>query len=302
MKNELKVIRKLNMFKVLITATIAFVLLVLIIIVSYKNVIKGRLKREANKYASIIYQKSQNEIAEENEKKQREEELFSKRYSKLNEEDFEKVSKIYSHSEPKRVFLTFDDGPSKAVTPYILDLLKKENVKANFFLLGSRVEENPKLVKREFDEGHFIGNHGYTHKYSSIYSSVDSVFDEYNRTNDLIKKAVGNDKVESLIFRFPGGLVGGPYNDLKMEAAAKLKENGIANVDWNALTSDADNAKTKEAIMKSFYKTIENETSIVLLMHDAPDKILTYETLPDIIKYLKDNGYEFKTMYDMLER
>ncbi len=136
----------------------------------------------------------------------------------------------------------------------------------------------------------------------SIYSSVDSVFDEYNRTNDLIKKAVGNDKFESLIFRFPGGLVGGPYNDLKMEAAAKLKENGIANVDWNALTSDADNAKTKEAIMESFYKTIENETSIVLLMHDAPDKILTYETLPDIIKYLKDNGYEFKTMYDMLER
>ena len=57
--------------------------------------------------------------------------------------------------------MTFDDGPSQTVTPVILDTLKKENVKVTFFLLGSRVELNPDIVKREYEEGHYIANHGY---------------------------------------------------------------------------------------------------------------------------------------------
>ena len=212
------------------------------------------------------------------------------------------MKKIYGHSNQKRIFLTFDDGPTKSVTPYILDLLKQENVKANFFVLGMRVDQNPDLVKREFDEGHFIGNHSYSHKYSKIYESIDSLFDEYNRTNNAIKNAVQNDKYNSIVFRFPGGLAGGKYNDLKHESAQKLKEQGIANVDWNALTKDAEGAKTKEDLMNNFIETIQNKTSVVLLMHDAADKILTYEVLPDIIRYCKENGYEFQTMFDAIGR
>lgn len=68
------------------------------------------------------------------------------------------------------------------------------------------------------------------------------------------------------------------------------------------MTNDADGAKTEEQIMDSFYKTIKNETSVVLLMHDSADKILTYGTLPNIIKYFKDNGYKFETIYDLLDR
>ena len=82
----------------------------------------------------------------------------------------------------------------------------------------------------------------------------------------------------------------------------KLNENGIGNVDWNALTNDADGAKTKDAIMENFYKTVKDKTSVVLLMHDAADKILTYETLPEIIKYFKENGYQFQTMFDAVGR
>lgn len=293
--------KKINKIHVMIT-TMGIILVVLFITVMCKIININIIKMADNKYAEEILKRKNDEenqkIKEEEEKKQR----IEKQFGPLNQEEIEKVNKIYRHSELKRVFLTFDDGPTKQVTPYILDLLKQENIKASFFVLGTRVESNPALVKREYEEGHFIGNHGYTHKYSSIYSSIDSVMNEYNITNEAIKKAVGNDKFNSLVFRFPGGSVGGTYNDLKKEAERQLEEKGIGSVDWNALTNDAAGARTKEKILKNFYDTIQGKTSIVLLMHDAADKILTYETLPEIISYLKENGYEFKTMYDAIGR
>lgn len=293
--------KKINKIHVMIT-TMGIILVVLFITVMCKIININIIKMADNKYAEEILKRKNDEenqkIKEEEERKQR----IEKQFGPLNQEEIEKVNKIDRHSEPKRVFLTFDDGPTKQVTPYILDLLKQENIKASFFVLGTRVESNPALVKREYEEGHFIGNHGYTHKYSSIYSSIDSVMNEYNITNEAIKKAVGNDKFNSLVFRFPGGSVGGTYNDLKKEAERQLEEKGIGSVDWNALTNDAAGARTKEKILKNFYDTIQGKTSIVLLMHDAADKILTYETLPEIISYLKENGYEFKTMYDAIGR
>lgn len=302
MKNKIIGVRKINITKVMIAATIVFFLLIFSIVVIYKMIIKNKIKNETNKYAEVLYKTEQNQIATEIMDKQLKEEKIKNKYRKLNQEEIEKFDNIYKHSDQKRVFLTFDDGPSRTVTPLILDLLKKENVKGNFFVLGYRVEESPDLLKREYQEGHFIGNHGYSHKYREIYKDVNTVFDEYNKTNELIKKACGNKDYESLVFRFPGGVVGGPYNDLKKEASTKMKEQGIACVDWNALTSDSDGATTKEALMDSFYKTTKDLTSVVLLMHDAPDKILTYEVLPDIIKYFKDNNYKFETMFDVIGR
>lgn len=294
-------IARLNTKRIILVFLILFVVIftLKIFINNYKI---NEMKRADVKFSENLMniqrkeeEEAEKQIKEENEKRE-------KKYEPLNEEELDKVSKIYRHSDVKRVFLTFDDGPTKQVTPYILNLLKNEGIKANFFVIGTKVEENPELVKREYEEGHFIGNHGYSHKYSTIYSSVESVLDEYNKNNDLIRKAIGNEKYNSFIFRFPGGLVGGPYNDLKHEALKKLNENGIGNVDWNALTNDADGARTKEAIMKNFYETVKDKSSVVLLMHDAADKILTYETLPDIIKYFKNNGYEFQTMFDLVGR
>lgn len=286
---------------------IVLVLLILFIVVFTLKMVIENHKLSEMKKADVQYSAELTSIQQkENEEKQKRikeaEEKKERKYAFLNKEELTKISNIYKHSDVKRVFLTFDDGPTKQVTPYILNLLKSENIKANFFVIGTKVEQNPELVKREYEEGHFIGNHGYSHQYSKIYSSVDSVLEEYNKNNNLIRKAIGNEKYNSFIFRFPGGLVGGPYNDLKHEALQKLNENGIGNVDWNALTNDADGAKTKDAIMENFYKTVKDKTSVVLLMHDAADKILTYETLPEIIKYFKENGYQFQTMFDAVGR
>lgn len=212
--------------------------------------------------------------------------------------DVENIYKV----EEKRVFLTFDDGPSKKVTLPILDLLQQENIKATFFVLGSRVELNPDIVKREYEEGHYIANHGYSHTYSKIYSSVDTVFEEYYKTEEVIKNAIGDSEYTSLLFRFPGGSTGGKYKGIKEEAKCRLKENSIAYVDWNALTGDAEGGKKSvEQLVSRFYETIGNKNSIVILMHDAGDKKTTYEALPQIIQTLRDNGYEFKNFYDLIK-
>lgn len=210
------------------------------------------------------------------------------------------VSNIYNGTEGKRVFLTFDDGPSKAVTPHILDILKEHNIKATFFLLGSRVKLNPDLVKREYEEGHYIANHGYSHQYSKIYASSNAVLEEYNKTEKEIQKALGNANYSSYLFRFPGGSIGGAYNQIKKEAKQELKKQQIAYLDWNALTNDAAGANTKEKIMSNLKKTVGNYNNVVILMHDAPDKILTYETLDEVINYLENKGYAFKNMYDLM--
>lgn len=214
----------------------------------------------------------------------------------------EKVKKVYtSTSDAKRVFLTFDDGPSSNVTPLILDVLKQNNIKATFFILGSRVEQNPSIVKRAYEEGHYIANHGYSHVYSAIYQSYEALLDEYNKTELAIRNAIGVSNYSSHLFRFPGGSVGGKYNDLKKQYVQKLPENEIFYVDWNCLSEDATGKRTKEQLVQYIKNTSANKNSVVVLMHDAGDKILTYETLQEVIDYFKENQYSFYNFYDLIE-
>lgn len=216
-----------------------------------------------------------------------------------SEEAKQNLKNIY-HSEAKTVYLTFDDGPSKSVTPLILDLLKNENIPATFFVLGSRVELNPSIVKREYEEGHFIANHGYSHIYSNIYSSKEMVLEEYNKTKDAIQRAIGF-SYDGHLFRFPGGATGGKYHDLKKEAKALLEENQIGFIDWNSLSGDAAGAKTREALIENVKKSAGDKNVVVILMHDAGDKILTYEVLPEIINYFREKGYGFQNFYHIMK-
>lgn len=210
------------------------------------------------------------------------------------------IDNIYNGEEGKRVFLTFDDGPSAEVTPHILDILKEYNIKATFFVIGNRANTYPEIVKRAYDEGHYIGNHGYSHKYSNIYKSVDSIMDEYNKTEEVIRKALGDPDYSSHLFRFPGGSHGGPYEKIKKEARKKLEEDGIAYIDWSALTYDAIGVNKTEEILKNLKETLNGWNNVVLLMHDAPDRKITYESLDEVIEYLKKEGYAFKNIYDII--
>ena len=219
---------------------------------------------------------------------------------KIWEENKNNIKHIYS-SETNRVFLTFDDGPSDNTTE-ILKILQNYGIKANFFVLGTRVEAMPEKVKEIYEQGHFIGNHGYSHVYEAIYSSSQSVLDEYNKTNELIQKALGDYNFKTKLFRFPGGLVGGKYEEIKKQAEQILEQNQILNVDWNALTGDSESTKpTVEKIMYNLQKTAGGKKSVVLLMHDSAAKKITVDTLPQVIEYFKNQGYEFKTFNDVLK-
>ena len=277
------------------------VLLLLLCIFVIRSCIVNKHKNNMNAYPNAVQVASQDfdvQIQAIN-NKEKEETIKNTRITTSQQVD--NILNIYKNTGEKRVFLTFDDGPSKTVTPLILDLLKKENIKATFFLLGSRVEYNPDLVKRAYDEGHYIANHGYSHQYSSIYSSIDSILSEYNKTEQCIQKALGDSNYHSNLFRYPGGSNGGKYNKLKQEAKEVLKQNQIAYLDWNALSNDAAGAKTKEELINNIKSTVGGKSSVVILMHDASDKILTYETLPDVISFLREQGYKFETIYDIIE-
>ena len=224
----------------------------------------------------------------------------------LQENDFDSksfinsIDNIYNGEEGKRVFLTFDDGPTKEVTPYILDILDKYNIKATFFVLGTNVSNNPDILKRAYESGHYIANHGYSHKYSSIYKSVDTVLEEYNKTEQIIKNALENPNYSSHLFRFPGGSHGGEYEKVKKQARKKLKEESIAYMDWSALTYDAIGVDSKEKILENLENTMNGWNNVVVLMHDSADKQITYESLEDVIKYLQGKGYAFKNIYDLI--
>ena len=242
--------------------------------------------------------------AKENNEENQKTEVISEENNK-NEENSNKfidsVENIYNGTDGKRVFLTFDDGPTEEVTPHILDILDKYNIKATFFVLGNRVKANPEIVKRAYEEGHYIANHGYSHKYKNIYKSEDYVLDEYNKTEEAIREAIGDQNYSSNLFRFPGGSHGGPYEKIKKKSRKKLKENGIAYLDWSALTYDAEGADSKEEILNNLKTTMNGWDNVVILMHDAADKEITYETLEDVIKYLQKKGYKFENIYDLME-
>lgn len=226
------------------------------------------------------------------------EQIKSKFVPRENPNAQEEITNIY-YSDEKVAYLTFDDGPSKNITPRVLDILKQENVPATFFVLGSRVDLNPDLLKREYDEGHYIANHGYSHNYSQIYTSKDTVFEEYAKTEESIRVALGNPNYNTHLFRFPGGSSGGRYDGVKGEAKGLLRDYGINYTNWNCLTGDAEGRTTTDSQMECLIQTMEGDGAIIVLMHDASDKSYTAEALPSVIAYLREQGYTFKNFYQI---
>ncbi len=219
---------------------------------------------------------------------------------KYNETTQEKVRNAQTADE-KAIYLTFDDGPSSNITPEILNILKKYNIKATFFVLGKNVDLYPEITKRAYKEGHYIANHGYTHSYSSIYANARNVLKEYERTEQSIQKAIGLSSYNSHLFRFPGGSSGGVYNDVKKVARKILEQHNIAHTNWNCLTGDAAGSNSVDSQLKSLYSTAKGYDSLVVLMHDAAAKKTTAEALPKIIEHYKSLGYTFKTYYDIMK-
>ena len=173
------------------------------------------------------------------------------------------------------VYLTFDDGPNKANTEKILQILKEENIHATFFLTGQNVRLYPDVVKEIYQSGNAIGVHSYTHDYKKIYASPQAYIDELLQTDTLIYNAIG---VRPVISRAPGGTQG-HFTSAFWQA---IQDIGYIEVGWNALTGDADGTgKTAEKEIAN----VKNQMALrpylhshlVILMHDASGHEATVE-------------------------
>lgn len=203
-----------------------------------------------------------------------------------------KAEQAYTNDGKKIAFLTFDDGPSKDITPGVLETLDKYNVKATFFVLGSLCDKNANTIKKMAQAGNVIGIHTYSHRYNVIYGSTKAFLNEIKDTDAILSQILGN-QFKTRLFRFPGGSFGKNRNPFK-NALAKA---GYVYVDWNALTGDGESSDfTVQQLQDRLKSTIKNRNHLVILMHDSESKSTTLQALPQIIEYLKANGYEFATL------
>lgn len=190
----------------------------------------------------------------------------------------------------KVVYLTFDDGPGK-YTARLLDILKKYNVKATFFVTGYNDNYNY-LLTREHSEGHTVGLHSYTHDYKVIYQSVDSYMQDLLKIQNKVKSYTG---IESMIIRFPGGssnTVSKRYKiGIMSELSNKVQELGFKYFDWTIASGDAGNTRDTNKIISNVTSSFKENSMNVVLMHDI--KPYSVDAVESIITYGLANGYTF---------
>lgn len=216
-------------------------------------------------------------------------------------DDFKNKITNLTNGEEKIAYLTFDDGPNISVTPKILDILKSEEVKATFFVVGKHVEEYPQIVKRAYEEGHYIANHGYSHNNKILYKSEESFLEEVKKTDLVIGRAIGKEDYCSYVFRFPNGYMSSQYKAKKKNATTLLSKINYSYIDWNCLNNDSMKKYSKEQLLQNLKKCCQNKNTLVILMHDTKDVSDSSLALEDSIKYLKEQGYKFKNFYDLLD-
>ena len=211
------------------------------------------------------------------------------------------IEYIVEKDNDKIIYLTFDEGYEAGYTDKILNTLKENDVKATFFVIGKYVDRHPEIVKREYEEGHYIANHGYDHNNSVLYKSNESFRNEVEKTDAAIGKAIGIDNYCSHIFRFPNGFMSPSNKARKKEVLKVLEEMQYTYVDWNCLNNDSVKKYSKQELLNNLKKTSRNKGSLVVLMHDTKDVSDSSTILRESIEYLKSEGYEFKNFYNLLE-
>ncbi|MGB3654515.1 MAG: polysaccharide deacetylase family protein [Rivularia sp. (in: cyanobacteria)] len=197
------------------------------------------------------------------------------------------IYEIKPAANKKVIALTFDDGPWKKTTRQTLDILKKNNIKATFFVVGSALQNNPELGKQIIAEGHAIANHTWNHWYHFMNPQAAAM--EIDRTTDLIYKVTG---VKTNLFRPPGG-------HLSNGLVAHAKNKKYATLMWSADSRDFQ--RPAPAIMVNTVLKNARPGGIVLLHDGGGDRTRTIQALPTIIAKLKQQGYSFVTIPELLE-
>ncbi len=181
----------------------------------------------------------------------------------------------------RKVYLTFDDGPSSN-TEEILDILDRYGVKATFFVVGKTDEHSQEMYRLILERGHTLGMHSYSHRYGEIYASTEAFTEDLEKIRSYLYDMTG---MTSCFYRFPGGSSNALSSTDVQELIDVLNERGIIYFDWNVVNGDAGSVRLSAAqLADNVTNNMERYRTAIVLMHDASGKHSTVEALPVIIE------------------
>jgi peptidoglycan/xylan/chitin deacetylase (PgdA/CDA1 family) len=243
-------------------------------------------------------QKSKEEInldKEKQEEKNSEESALVGNFPNLYCESFEIIP-----TDNKTAYLTFDDGPSEN-TEKILEILKKYNIKATFFVItGEYNSKNLDLLEKINEEGHSIGIHSHSHDYNIIYDSLEAYLEDISNVSDAIYEKIN---IRPNIVRLPGGSINEYNQDIYQDIIDELAKRNFQYFDWNVSFNDAKNNTSIEGIHQSAMYGIEQnkEKNIIVLAHDQTKNSIALEALEKVINVLESHGYSFSGITNSVE-
>lgn len=200
------------------------------------------------------------------------------------------IFRIKGSAQSRKVALTFDDVPDGHFTPKVLDVLRKNGVKATFFLVGSRAEKHPDVVRRIVREGHVIGNHTYNHPLLTKISK-----------EKFIKQVVSTEQIINDIAGYKPKFLRPPYGEINEQQLRWAGAHGYVVVNWNVDSLDWKGLDAKE-VYNNILSTVR--AGAIVLQHGGGnvDGNLdgTLEALPDIIETLQKRNYQIVTLPELL--
>lgn len=199
------------------------------------------------------------------------------------------IKKIFSSyvwdipNTENKIYLTFDDGPIPEITEWVLEELKKNNVKATFFCIGDNIAKHPEIFKKVIGEEHTVGNHTFNHL-NGWKTTTERYLENFERCEETIQKwAINN--LNSKIFR-------PPYGKIKRAQAKAIRKLGYKIIMWDVLSVDFDSTLSQEKCLENVLSNVRSGSIIVF--HDSIKAFKNLEfTLPKTLEFLKEKGFVF---------
>jgi peptidoglycan/xylan/chitin deacetylase (PgdA/CDA1 family) len=185
----------------------------------------------------------------------------------------------------KKIYLTFDDGPTPEITEWVLEELKKHQVKATFFCIGKNISNQPNLFLKIMNEGHAIGNHTYNHL-----NGWNTSTEDYLENITLCKSAILD--LKPTIYDQKPPLFRPPYGKIKKSQSKKLRQLGYKIIMWDVLSADFDQNISPEKCLENVINNVKSGS--VIVFHDSVKAFKNLEyTLPRSLEILKQRGFIF---------
>ena len=212
------------------------------------------------------------------------------------------IKKIFSNyvwdvsNLENKIYLTFDDGPTPEITEWVLEELKKYNVKATFFCIGNNIEKHPQIFEKVINDGHSIGNHTFNHL-NGWKTSTTAYLENVNLCESSILNLKSNPSVSELvkqILNLQSKLFRPPYGKIKASQSKKLRKLDYKIIMWDVLSADFDTSISKEKCLDNVIKY--TKAGSIIVFHDSFKAFPNLEyTLPKALKYWAEKGFLFDT-------